>query len=71
MREGDFVAIEAKASARTHDRHLAGLRAVAALPGLRRSILVYTGTRQMRTSDGIDIWPLPAFLEALETDRLW
>ena len=32
VRDGDFVAIEAKASARIHDRHLAGLRAVAPLP---------------------------------------
>ena len=71
MREDDYVAIEVKASARTHDRHLAGLRAVAPLPGLRRRILVYTGPRRMRTSDGIDIWPVPQFLEALETDRLW
>ena len=71
LRDGDSVAIEAKASARTHDRHLAGLRAVAPLPGLRRRILIYTGSRRMRTEDGIDIWPVSEFLEALETDRLW
>ena len=71
LRDGDSVAIEAKASPRTHDRHLAGLRAVAPLPGLRRRILIYTGSRRMRTSDGIDIWPVAEFLEALETDRLW
>ena len=71
LRDSDSVAIEAKASPRTHDRHLAGLRAVAPLPGLRRRILIYTGSRRMRSSDGIDIWPLSEFLEALDSDRLW
>ena len=71
LRDGDSIAIEAKASPRTHDRHLAGLRAVAPLPGLRRRILIYTGPRRMRSSDGIDIWPLSEFLEALDSDRLW
>ena len=71
VRDGDFVAIEAKASARIHDRHLAGLRAVAPLPRLRRRILTCPGERRMRSPDGIDIWPLPDLLEALEADRLW
>ena len=70
-RDGDFAAIEVKASDRPHDRHLAGLRAVAPLPGLRRRILIYTGQRRMKTADGIDIWPLAEFLQALETDRIW
>ena len=71
VRDGDCVAIEAKASARIHDRHLSGLRAVAPLPRLRRRILTCPGERRMRSPDGIDIWPLPDLLEALETDRLW
>ena len=71
LREADAIAIGVKASERAHDRHLAGLRAIAPLPRLRRRILIYTGPRRMRSSDGIDIWPLPEFLEALETDRLW
>ena len=52
VRDGDFVAIEAKASARIHDRHLAGLRAVAPLPRLRRRILTCPGERRMRSPDG-------------------
>ncbi len=71
LRDGDSIAIEAKASARIHDRHLAGLRAVAPLPRLQRRILTYPGTRRMRSPDGIDIWPLTDLLGALETDRLW
>ena len=70
-RGGDFAALEVKASDRPHDRHLAGLRAVAPLPGLRRRVLIYLGRRRMRSADGIDLWPLEAFLEAMETDRLW
>ena len=70
-RDGDFAAIEVKASDRPHDRHLAGLRAVAPLPGLRRRILVHTGRRRMESADGIDVWPLAEFLQALETDRIW
>jgi predicted AAA+ superfamily ATPase len=71
LRDGKSVAIEAKASARIHDRHLSGLRAVAPLPGLQRRVLTYTGSRRMRTPDGIDIWPLPDLLEALQSDHLW
>ena len=48
LRDGDSIAIEAKASTRIHDRLLVGLRAVAPLPGLRRRILSYTGPRRMR-----------------------
>ena len=50
---------------------LAGLKAITQLPGLRRRILIYRGQRRLRTSEGIDIWPLEIFLDALETDRLW
>ena len=71
LRDGKSTAIEAKASSRIYDRHLAGLRAVAPLPDLQRRILTYTGTRRMRTPDGIDIWPLPDLLEALQSDQLW
>ena len=71
LRDGKSIAIEAKATTRIHDRHLSGLRAVAPLPGLQRRILTYTGSRRMRTPDGIDIWPLPDLLDALQSDRLW
>ena len=71
LRDGKSVAIEAKASVRVHDRHLAGLRAVSPLPGLQRRILTYTGSRRMRTPDGIDIWPLPDLLKALHSGQLW
>jgi hypothetical protein len=47
------------------------LRAVADLTNLRRRVLVYRGDRPMRTEEGIDVWPVPALLEALESGRLF
>jgi predicted AAA+ superfamily ATPase len=70
-RQGKLIAIESKASASLHPAHLKGLRALQALPGLKRRILVSEGGRAMRTEDGIDIWPLPLFLESLERGSLW
>ncbi|HSL83625.1 MAG TPA: DUF4143 domain-containing protein [Thermoanaerobaculia bacterium] len=66
-----LCALEVKSARRLHTRHLAGLRAIAPLPELRRRILVYRGDRPLRTEDDIEVWPIPTFLEALEADRLW
>jgi hypothetical protein len=38
--------------------------AIGELPRLRRRILVYLGDRQLRTEDGIDVWPLDRFAAA-------
>lgn len=45
--------------------------ASAELPGLRRRVLVHRGDRPTRTEDGIDVWPVETFLQALEQGRLW
>lgn len=72
VRRGDeLCALEVKAARRFHRTHLAGLRAVASLPGLRRRVLVYRGDRPLRTEDGIDVWPVASLLEALESGTLW
>lgn len=72
LRRGrELCALEVKSSRRLHARHLAGLRAIAPLPELRRRILVYRGERPIRTEDGIEAWPVPRFLEALESGTLW
>lgn len=64
-------AIEVKAAGRVHPGDLTGLRAIGELPGLRRRVLVHRGERPTRTEDGIDVWPVATFLEALAADRLW
>ncbi len=70
-RDAEFLAIETKAAKRYHTALLKGLRAIAGLPNLARRILVHDGARAFRTEDGIDVWPVKRFLEALRTDGLW
>jgi len=70
-RGAEYVAIEVKASDRVTSDRLKGLRAVRALPGLRRRILVYTGSLERATEDGIDVWPVATLVERLAADALW
>lgn len=70
-RGADLCALEVKAARRVHSRDMAGLRAIADLPGLRRRILVHRGDRPTMTEDGIDAWPVETFVEALAEGRLW
>lgn len=72
LRRGqELCALEVKSARRFHTRHLAGLRAIAPLPELRRRILIYRGDRPLRTEDGIDVWPVATFLDSLEAAELW
>ena len=66
-----FLAIEVKSQARYSTLMLSGLRAVGELPKLARRILLYGGARSLKTSDGIDVWPLQRFFEALAADKVW
>ena len=70
-RDGMHLAIEVKAGRRYHTSMVRGLRAIADLAGLVRRILIYTGPHAFRTNDGIEVWPLATFHEALAEDRLW
>jgi predicted AAA+ superfamily ATPase len=72
LRRGrELLAVEVKA-ARTFSRsQLAGLKAVAGLPGVVRRILVYGGVDQLEVADGVEVWPVRHFCEALAGDRLW
>ncbi len=70
-RDDEYLAIEAKAASRYNTSLLKGLRAINDLPRLVRRVLVYDGERAFRTEDGIDVWPVKRFLEALQTDGLW
>ena len=72
LRRGrEFLAIEIKATDRYHTALLKGLRAVDGLPKVARRLLVYTGTRSFRSEDGIDVWPLRRFHEAVAAGSLW
>jgi predicted AAA+ superfamily ATPase len=72
LRRGrDFLAVEVKAQSRFSTPQLAGLRAIGGLPRLVRRILVYLGDRQLRTEDGLDVWPLDRFTGAVADGSLW
>jgi predicted AAA+ superfamily ATPase len=72
LRRGNaFLAIEAKATRRLAGDALRGLRAIEALEGVSRRVLIYLGASELRTDDGIDILPLAAFLDQLQRCRLW
>jgi predicted AAA+ superfamily ATPase len=66
-----FTAIEAKATRRIHDADLRGLRAIADLPAIRRRLLVYCGDRRLETTEGIEVLPVGAFLQELESGDLF
>ncbi len=70
-RGGEHLAIEVKAGERFATGWLAGLKAIGDLPRLARRILVYTGERELRTPEGIEVWPLTKFLAALAEGNLW
>lgn len=70
-RQGEYVAIEVKSATRYDTTLLKGLRAIQELPGLARSLLLYGGHRSFATSDGIEVWPIPRFSEALAEGALW
>jgi uncharacterized protein len=72
LRRGrELIAIEAKAASRFSRSHVQGLLAIADVPGVVRRILVYRGDRQLRTPEGIEVWPLSVLSETLAQDRLW
>jgi hypothetical protein len=60
-----------KAGTRYASHWLAGLQAIGDLPRLARRVLVYTGTRELRTPEGIEVWPLAKLHAALAEGTLW
>jgi predicted AAA+ superfamily ATPase len=65
------IAVEVKASPRTAQAHLTGLRSIRELPGLVRRILVNTGRYERLTDDGIEVWPVGTLVERLASNTLW
>lgn len=66
QRGKEFTAIEVKAKESLDSRDLNGLKAIAALKGIRRRLVVFLGERPFRTEDGIEAIPIRSFLEELE-----
>jgi len=71
QRGGEHLALEVKAGARFTPAWLSGLTAIGDLPRLARRVLVYTGTRELRTPEGIEVWPLAKLLTAFAEESLW
>ena len=72
LRRGrEHLALEIKTQARFSHALLSGLRAIADLPRVARRVLVYLGDRRLRTEDGIEVWPLRSFLDAIANEKLW
>ena len=65
------IAVEAKATAGVHDRHLQGLRQIVVdHPGVKRRIVVSLDQKRRRTDDGIEILPARVFARELWEDSL-
>ncbi len=72
LRRGDeFVAIECKSGRTVRPDWTRGLRAIAGLAGLRRSLVVCPGGRRMKTAEGFDLLPFPDFIEELQAGTLF
>ncbi len=62
----EFIAIEVKATDRLRPEHFRGLAAIHDLKGVRRKILLYTGSRRYKTDQGIEVIPVTDFFTDLE-----
>jgi uncharacterized protein len=65
------LALEVKSSSRFSTTLLSGLRAIGQLDRLVRRILIYLGDQRLRTDEGIEVWPLDVFLDAVASGKLW
>jgi predicted AAA+ superfamily ATPase len=68
--DGGFTGIEVKSSVNFTRFMLKGLQALKNLPGLKKRILVYRGSRIMKTEEGILVLPFESFCRMLETGEL-
>jgi uncharacterized protein len=72
LRRGrEYLAIEVKSQDRFAMSLARGLQAIGELRGVARRLLVYRGTRSLKTDDGIEIWPFERFTATLAAGGLW
>ena len=69
-RAGRFTAVEVKWATRLATNHFSGLTAIKALKGVESRLLVYPGTRDFITADGVQVIGLNTFLEKLAAGGL-
>jgi predicted AAA+ superfamily ATPase len=62
----EFTAIEVKARESLSPHDFKGLKAIAALKGVRRRVVVFLGDRPYHTEDGIEALTVRDFLHELE-----
>lgn len=67
---GDELAIEVKGTGRVQDSDLRGLRAFSEEIALRRKIVVSCEQQARILDDGIEVMPIPTFLESLWSGEL-
>ncbi|MEE8526866.1 MAG: DUF4143 domain-containing protein [Thermoanaerobaculia bacterium] len=70
-RDDEVLAIEIKSKRRFTRDLLSGLLAIGDLDGLVRRVLVYEGTQELVTQEGIEVWPVRRFLDALAAAEMW
>ena len=70
QRGREFTAIEVKAKERLSSRDFKGLKAIAALKGIGRRVVVFLGERAFRTEDGIEALPVGRFLDELQGKKI-
>jgi predicted AAA+ superfamily ATPase len=66
-----LLAVEVKSQKRFTTSLLSGLRAIGELPHVVRRILVYGGTRDLKTADGVDVWTINRLVSTLQSGQLW
>ena len=71
VRGGEMLALEVKSARRFSRSWLRGLKAIGELSRVVRRVVVYNGAEQLRTEDGIEVWPLDVLHRRLERDSLW
>ncbi len=72
LRRGkELLAIEVKSKQRFTREMLTGLLAIGELEDVVRRIVIYRGDHELTTPEGIEVWPVRRFLDALASDSLW
>jgi predicted AAA+ superfamily ATPase len=67
----ELLALEVKSSSRFSRSWLRGLKAIGELHQMVRRVVIYTGSEQLKTDDGVEAWPVEVFISRLEQDKLW